>query len=286
MSGGGLKGIGFLGALQCLSDSQLLQEVSTYIGTSIGSIIGYLLCIGYTPIEIMVALHTEKTMEKLIQAMDATYLTTHGGILNFCIFQDILERLTIKKIGQLINMNQLYQDFGKRLVCCTYNMSLKKVEYIDYQQHPTMPCITALRMSSNLPFLFFPYEYNGFTYVDGGIYDNFPVTQVEQHARAIALYLENEMFTQPDTRTTVEKPFNIMNYLFEILQIPIYHLQDLNTKAKIDKDNIDIVGIQVSLPIFSWVISRSARFDSFSAGYECVRLFLGTKNDDVTPPHT
>lgn len=275
ISGGGLKGIGFLGALQCLSDLGHLQNVHTYIGTSIGAIIGYLIGIGYTPIEIMVILHTEKTMETLIQAMDVTYLTTHGGILNFCIFQDVLEQLTIKKIGHLINMHQLFIEHGKRVVCCTYNMTLKQVEYIDHLSHPTMPCITALRMSSNLPFLFFPYHYNNCLYVDGGIYDNLPVSQVGDTAKAIALYIDQPVESQSHGEPRdYSKTFNIMNYLFEILHIPIYHLQTTMTTPE---SNIDMVGIRVSLPIFSWVVSRSSRFDSFSSGYESLRQFIENK---------
>lgn len=278
MSGGGLKGIGFLGALQCMSDMGTLQDIQHFIGTSIGAVIGYLISIGYTPIEIMVILHTEKTMETLIQAMDATYLTTHGGILNFCIFQDILEQLTIKKIGQLINLNQLHQDYGKHLVCCTYNLSKKQVEYIDHLSNPNIPCITALRMSSNLPFLFFPFQYNGSVYVDGGIYENFPVSQVPPESKAIAFFIkENEEIKTEDSRPVhVDKMFNIMSYLFEILHIPIYHLQELS--ANRIGSNIDMVGITVSLPVFSWVVSRSSKFDSFSSGYECLRKFMEDKN--------
>lgn len=275
LSGGGLKGIGFLGALQCMSDLGILSEITHFIGTSIGAIIGYLITIGYTPIEIMVILHTEKTMEKLIQAMDATYLTTHGGVLNFCIFQDILEQLTIKKIGQLINLSQLYQDHGKRLVCCTYNLSKKQVEYIDYLSNPNIPCITALRMSSNLPFLFFPFQYNGSVYVDGGIYENFPVSQVSPDSKAIAFFIQEN---NDDTKESRLGSFNIMSYLFEILHIPIYHLQELSTNKL--GTNIDMVGITVSLPVFSWAVSRSSKFDSFSSGYECLRIFLENKKKE------
>lgn len=289
IGGGGLKGIGFLGALQCLLDSSKLNHVHTFIGTSIGAVIGYLISIGYKPIEIMVIIHTEKTMEKLIQAMDVTYLTTHGGIINFCIFQDILEQLTIKKIGHLLNLGQLYNDYGKKLVCCTYNMTKMKVEYMDYESDPFLPCITALRMSSNLPFLFFPFEYEGCIYVDGGIYDNLPVSRIETGCRTIALYCidhvrtneqsdnnEQEMMTK--TKKTNGHIFNIMNYIFEILLIPIYHLQESNLK-NVKNVDIDIVGITVSIPIFSWKVSRSSKFDSFSSGYESMRNFLDKSSD-------
>lgn len=272
LSGGGLKGIGFLGALQCMADMGYLGNIKTFIGTSIGVIIGYLLCIGYTPIEIMVVLHTEKTLDKLVYSMDVTYLTTHGGILNFCIFQDILEQLTIKKIGHLLTLKQLSDDYNKRLVGCTYNMTKKRVEYIDYVSHPNMPCITLLRMSSNLPFLFFPFQYEDSVYVDGGIYNNFPLSQVRKEDVAIAFYIEEATDSFREEKPK-KQPFNIMSYLFDIFQIPIYHLQESEITNCSEK-NIDMVGIQVSLPVFSWNVSRSSKFDSFSSGYDCFKKFI------------
>ena len=51
ISGGASKGIAALGSLQALIDRKLLDNVKRYIGTSIGSIISYLICIEYTPID-------------------------------------------------------------------------------------------------------------------------------------------------------------------------------------------------------------------------------------------
>ena len=60
ISGGAIKGIASLGALQYLVDNQFicLQDTLNYIGTSVGGIISYLLIIGYTPIEIFVKICT------------------------------------------------------------------------------------------------------------------------------------------------------------------------------------------------------------------------------------
>ena len=54
LSGGSSKGILTLGALQYCYDNFLLNKIETYVGTSSGAIISFLLIIGYSPIEIMV----------------------------------------------------------------------------------------------------------------------------------------------------------------------------------------------------------------------------------------
>jgi len=65
LAGAGVKGILTLGALQCAYDNFLLRDIKIYIGTSSGAIICFLLAIGYTPIEIVVYICTNKLMEKL-----------------------------------------------------------------------------------------------------------------------------------------------------------------------------------------------------------------------------
>ena len=52
ISGGGVSGIGFLGIIKYLDDHNIISNIETYVGTSIGSIICLLLLIGYKHNEI------------------------------------------------------------------------------------------------------------------------------------------------------------------------------------------------------------------------------------------
>ena len=54
LSGGSIHGIIVLGCIQYMIDNNILNKINIYIGTSIGSIIAYLLAIGCTPIDIIV----------------------------------------------------------------------------------------------------------------------------------------------------------------------------------------------------------------------------------------
>ena len=66
LAGGSSKGLMILGALQYGFDNYLLKNVNTYIGCSAGAMIGYLLAIGYTPIEIVVYICCNQLMEKMV----------------------------------------------------------------------------------------------------------------------------------------------------------------------------------------------------------------------------
>jgi len=47
ISGGGISGIGILGILKYCFDLNILNDIGTYVGTSVGSIIALLLIIDY-----------------------------------------------------------------------------------------------------------------------------------------------------------------------------------------------------------------------------------------------
>ena len=46
-SGGGIRGLAFVGCLRALEELDILNQVECYIGTSIGSIVSLLVCIDY-----------------------------------------------------------------------------------------------------------------------------------------------------------------------------------------------------------------------------------------------
>ncbi len=48
LSGGGIKGIAHLGALKALEDNNILQNITTFVGTSVGGWAATVLVMGYT----------------------------------------------------------------------------------------------------------------------------------------------------------------------------------------------------------------------------------------------
>jgi NTE family protein len=260
LAGGAIRGFSLLGALQYLQDKQILCKVNKYIGTSVGAIIGYLMCIGYAPVELMVVLCRSSFLDKLSQ-FDVLNVINGGGAVSFSIVQEMIEKLTIQKISRFITMGEIKELYGKSLVCCTYNQTKDCVEYIGSDTHPNIPCLVALRMSSNLPFLFEPFHYDGNVYIDGGIVDNLPTSALMENDRAIALRL----LTSKDKKESS----NFMDELMDIITIPTRHLEN----HRLDKVNhqciVVILPTQVSFLQFN--ISKTEKFDLFSFGYNTMR---------------
>ena len=65
VSGGSSKVLLTIGSLQYCYDNFLLKNIKTYIGTSSGAMLCYLLIIGYSPIDIIIYACTNQLLEKL-----------------------------------------------------------------------------------------------------------------------------------------------------------------------------------------------------------------------------
>ena len=94
LSGGGIKGFSALGVLQAIFDRNHMN-VNTFIGTSVGSIISYLLCIGYTPIEIMITLSQPTLLEQLSIFNIANILTGINGVTKWNLIHEFLEKCVL-----------------------------------------------------------------------------------------------------------------------------------------------------------------------------------------------
>jgi len=267
LSGGITKGFGLVGSLQYLQDKNVLPHIQKFIGTSIGAIIAYLVCIGYSPIEIMIISCQRKIFEKMAN-IDILNVMHGNGAVSFHIFQEILEKLTIEKIKKFITLTDLHTKFGKELVCCTYNLTLGKPEYISYKTHPDMNCLTALRMSANLPFFFETFVYDDYKYVDGGIADNFPISQVAHEDVALGIRTK-KILLAPDKKRDEQ---NVLSQFVGILTIPIGRVEEIQIA---NETRTDIV----SVPIPSYIstslhLTNTEKFDLFSNGYETIKNFF------------
>lgn len=268
LSGGALNGIVMLGSLQCYYDKKLLDNVKTYVGTSVGSIISYLLIIGYTPIEIFVYLSTHPEFFEKLRSMDIISASRGEGAISFSNITDELEKMTIEKTGKVFTMKELFNRFNKKLVCVTYNISQTKIEYISHDSHDSeyadMPCMIALKMSSNLPLIFEQFKYGKSYYVDGGFGDNFPVKYAETLGDKIL-----GVCVTYDLAYNIED--NPLTYIYKLMYVPIQ--QTMNTQIENRQDTSVIIDNKIAdLSFFNFNNSSKERLGMFTVGYSNANL--------------
>lgn len=140
LSGGGIRGFELLGAIAYLQEILDFRKINKFIGTSVGSMVCYLLAIGYTSLEILIQINSSRIFDKL-KNFNVMKMIQDGGAVVFTPIQEMLESLTIKKIGKLINFEQLEKEFGKTISIVTYNLTKKKKEIISTKTHPANAAI-------------------------------------------------------------------------------------------------------------------------------------------------
>jgi predicted acylesterase/phospholipase RssA len=273
LSGGSINGIIFLGALQYCSDTFYLTDIVTYIGTSVGSMIGYLLAIGYTPIEIMVYIFINHVFDKIKQ-FDIVAAINGSGATSFSHIHEHLEKMTIEKIGKLITLKDLYIQFGKKLICTTYNLTKDKAEYLSYENYPDMPCLIAIRMSANLPLVFDRFKYLGSEYIDGAITDNFPISVAEEHgSKILGLYIKGKRSDVVKNKSET----GILEYIHRLMHIPIK--QSVEFRMSLASEKCSLLCIETKTKyFFEFNISAVERFEMFSDGYTEGKEFFEKKS--------
>lgn len=267
LPGGGMKGFAVLGGIQACLDRDLLSQVKTYVGTSIGSVICYCLAIGYTPIEIMTYLHLNKYIEKM-KHFNILDMVNGIGATSFNHVSECLEKMSLEKIGKLLTLGKLREQYGKTLICVSYNMTVSCVEYIGPDNYPDLPCITAVRMSSNIPLVFERFKYMDNYYVDGGIIDNFPVEHGNKICKNKAIAFDLKL----DSKNLKDEPSEgILSYILKLFQIM---MKQNNNIIKLEKTKIIPILCKDMFNAFDFSLNIKTRLDLFSNGYNDAKIYL------------
>lgn len=184
-SGGSIKGIAFLGALQVLLEYKIItSNMKGYAGTSAGSIIASLLSIGLTYDEIqkyMFDIDISKIPDDKIGFIRDTenFIKNYGVCKGNYLYKYLGNIIKTKCGNKDYTIRQLYDDTGVKLVIPVTDVNKKETVYLhphnSVDAYKNIPIRLAVRMSTSVPFLFEPIKYNNSLFVDGGVIDNYPI---------------------------------------------------------------------------------------------------------------
>lgn len=305
LSGGGSKGVILLGMLHRLvnksfpditSQQSTLSEgtvvggnylsgLEAFVGTSVGSIICFLLIITLTPVEILSYICTKDL--SVDTKINILLLVSKCGVMSFDLFFDEVQKTTEDRLGFIPTMLELYELFHKEFVCVTHNMSTDETVYIDHRSHPNLSCIEALKMSCNVPLIFEKYMYDKCFYIDGAVSDNFAIEYAVNRypdKKILGLYVEKVL---PCIRE--DKDQDIMTYVKVLLTLS-FRMNCKKSKS-FKSPNIHTIMATVNDTFPDWkfdISNTSKRFDFFSVGYKIVDEIITppkepTMNDELIP---
>ena len=173
MSGAGIFGISFLGALSLVD----LSDISVICGSSAGGVIAGLLGIGFTPEEIYKIVYTLNLSD--FQNLSIDNLLTRFGLDNMIkIHQFFVALMMEKNINSGITLLELYKKTKKTIIITGSCLNTGEVEYFSWKTTPNMPLITAMKITMAFIGIFTPLVYNGSHYCDGALFDFFPMNHI------------------------------------------------------------------------------------------------------------
>lgn len=210
-SGAGALGIAYAGCVDALSQLNVLNNVTTYAGSSAGSIISYAMALGYTPAELrditmktnfgdflycpgiysnpsaLQDILTKKGYaweHKTETGLAIAYLMGTNGLSSNQTVKEFLERLCKDKYNnQLLTFQQLYNKTRKTLVTTACDIGTRQEKYNNYKSAASILVSDAVLASMSIPFIFPPvnlYPNEDACVVDGGTLNNLPVNVGER----------------------------------------------------------------------------------------------------------
>ena len=291
--GGGVKGIAFLGAIQCLEKSNLMKNTKNYIGTSCGSITASLLAAGYTTDELFIILYEKdgnflniklgyyRISKFLSYIRNLIKLFTSYGYYNGDEIELFVEQLLEKKLGKKkITFKELYDITGNNLVITGTCLTTQSVLYFNKETYPNMTVSLAVRISSAIPYVFKPVEWSNRIMVDGGILNNFPIS-----------YFDNDGITNTKTlgfKFQLENDNvsinNVKDYSIQLIYTILTEMERIQTKDEILYNDRIIEITTKSIPMTKFNLSNKEKKELIETGYSSTFFFLQRKfiGDSIT----
>lgn len=176
-SGGGIKIYTFLGFIKSLKEQNLLDNIKSIIGTSAGSVIASMICLGYKYEEIEeILLKIKINNFNNFKAEDILTFFDNYGVDDGEIFSKILKVIIKAKTGdENYTFKQLFDNYKKKLIITVTCLNTLNCEYLNYETHPDMKIMDAIMMSICVPFVFKPISFKDKLYVDGALLNHYPI---------------------------------------------------------------------------------------------------------------
>lgn len=199
LSGGGIKGLAFIGALKYFIQKRFIniELIDNFVGTSIGAMICFLLSLGFN-IEELINILINFNVSKLEPDITIDNLILFHGIndgnkIIYLLSEFLYTKYKINDISFIDH----YKLTKKKLVIIGTNFSKGSEAVFNYLVTPNMSVITALRISISIPVIFIPVLYNNDYYIDGAFTNNFPLSHCNLET-TLGLYIKNSSCNKID----------------------------------------------------------------------------------------
>lgn len=275
ISGGSIKGFCFIGAIKYLEELDLIKNIKTFTGTSIGGCMSLLLNIGYTSKElteiftnISIDHYKDINLDTIVNFFDTYAIDDGNKILN--IFKIVvLNKLNMNKKNKYdenITFKELYEITNKKLTivgCCLTDMD---TIYYNYEETPETKLFHALRITYSIPFIFTPVKFEDKIYVDGGMLNNYPIELYDKETTLGLISTSIDIYNKNIN--------NIESYIASIIFITYYN----NIKKKLKEYKTNTINLEHNIDALDFSIDKNEKLNLINYGYDKTKELIETYN--------
>lgn len=262
LSGGGIKGIAFFGAYQYLYENDLLKNIKTLTGTSVGALISLFINLGFTPKELKNIFFKLPLTE--LTELDILHFFENYGLDNGSSFINSVSIMIKHKVNPNITFKELYEKSKITLNITGSCLTTLKLEIFNHEKTPDMHVLDAIRISTAVPLFFTPAIYKDKYYVDGGLFNNLPIDLFDHE-------LENSIAISSMGITN-----GFVQSFEDYLNIIVFasFRKNQNKKIKKYKNNIIVLDNIPEKYTLAFNVDLSFKMNIFNIGYNCTQQYF------------
>jgi len=256
LSGGGMQGVIFIGAIRYLYFENLHKNITHIAGTSVGSIIGLSIALKLTIQEIEEIILKGNQDFKLcnIPYKNCIKLLTDYGLSDINIFSNYLKDFIYTKYPDITNeitFSYLSKRFGVNLYVSVTNIYTCKNKIFSVDTTPDVCVFKACSASMALPILFEPVKIDDDYYYDGAFTNNFPIKIFENVPmdNILGMILYKAFYETEIPDEEIVRPKISFMFLFrQFIQLYERVRTRVVLRELIDNDKIDYYYIPKNIP--------------------------------------
>ena len=272
LSGGGIRAISYIGALEVLDEYGLLNHVKEYIGVSAGAFMGFVLCLGYTLEELRrLCFEFDFGLIRNMEAENILDFFENFGIDNGEKLKRLLESLLRQKtLSSEITFLEFKEKLPKQpqLRCFATDLNTCQPREFSFEKTPHVKLVDALRATMSLTFYFTPIQdpITGHILTDGGILHNYPMHFLDYQERLTSLGLTFSMSHAENHPIT--DLYDFLHQMFACVYLP------RNKKVMEEAFEHTIVLPNGDYPPWNFEASKEDRMKLSDMAAEATRDFL------------
>ena len=236
VSGGGTYGLAAYGVLRELNKKGFwsISNIKSCHATSIGSII----------LVMILCIHEWDTLDEFIikrpwnnvfkfDISKIFDVFDNGGIFDKSVIFNSLKPVFLGADMEMdITMKEFYEKTGIEFYIYSVEINSFELECISHKTYPHMPLIDACYTSCSLPILFKPLTFENKSYMDGGIFLNYPILEFlnTMNAKPNEVLGIRKIIVDETPNSDTIQSFNLLEYV-------MYLLKNIMRKVNVDIDD-------------------------------------------------